>query len=393
MMLGTGFAGGQLLEMFFGQYMRPWTEDPPRPSKFKGRIGRSGSTGQGITFYPGEPKSFRGSAEEKEYIFTINTPDTEAIKKRIAELERLTHAQPANEETYAELAYRYTQQGRWVEAAKVLQQAGTLGFSGATLEGLWGRVLGEMGRHEEAIEHLLQAVTLEPDSGFRRTALGIGLFQLGRKADAVGEFRRALGLEPTNLEFQRNLAVALSETNEDVEQAISLFQTVLAANPDNALALFKLGRLLEQVGQKEEANRCFETATTVPSADVDAFVELGLYRAREGNQSAAVAAFERALELKKSPDIYSLLGGSFVGLDRMEEAAAFREAHRLGPNHQRCLAQLGAILGRRGALDEAMPLLERAVALDPKDEQSRHHLRLLKMRPSQRFRSRKRKPG
>jgi tetratricopeptide (TPR) repeat protein len=254
-------------------------------------------------------------------------------------------------------------------------------------------VLGEIGRHEEAIEHLQQAVTLEPESGGRRTALGIGLFRLGRKTDAVGEFRRALSLEPTNLEFQRNLAVALSETNEDVEQAIALFQTVLAANPDNALALFKLGRLLEHV-QEEEADRCFEMATTVPSADVDAFVELGLYRARQGNQSAAVAAFERALELKKSPDIYSLLGGSFVGLDRMEEAEkAFREGHRLGPNHQRCLAQLGAILGRRGAVDEAMPLLERAVALDPKDEQSRHNLRILKTRPSQWFRSRKRKPG
>src|SRR4029077_5912795 len=32
MMLGTGFAGGQLLEMFFKQYMHRWTEEPAGPS-------------------------------------------------------------------------------------------------------------------------------------------------------------------------------------------------------------------------------------------------------------------------------------------------------------------------------------------------------------------------
>jgi tetratricopeptide (TPR) repeat protein len=91
--------------------------------------------------------------------------------------------------------------------------------------------------------------------------------------------------------------------------------------------------------------------------------------------AAAIAAFEKAVEMKKDPHLYALLGGSFVGLNRLDEAEkAFREGHRINPDHQKCLAQLGAVLARRGAIDEAMPLLVHAVALDPSDRQSQRNL-------------------
>lgn len=381
MMLGTGWAGGQLLDIFFQQYLRHWRDEPsPRP--FKGRIGRSGVSDKGITFYPREPKSFRGSPEERDYIFTISTPDTESVKKRIAELEGMLRTAPVKDETYLELAARYVAQGRLVEGLNIVQRATAAGVSGPSVQGLWGMILGEMGRHDEAINHLEQAVALEPQSGGRRTALAIGVSAAGRKKDAVAEFRRALSLEPSNIEFQRNLAFALAEADEQIEEAISLFERVLAAAPDNASATTRLGRLLEQVGRKEEAEQCFEGATRVASADAYAFAELGLYRARERDYVAAIAAFEKAVELKKDPQLYELLGGSFVGLDRIEEAEkAFREGHRIDPDHQRCLAQLGAALAMRGAIDEAIPLLKRAVALDPSDEQSQGNLKAVMPSP------------
>ena len=66
---------------------------------------------QGITFYPREPKSFRGSPEERDYVFTIDAPDTEPIEKRIEELEGMLGTALVKDKTYLELAARYVAPG------------------------------------------------------------------------------------------------------------------------------------------------------------------------------------------------------------------------------------------------------------------------------------------
>lgn len=378
MHLGTSFAGGQLLDKFFKQWMSRWQVAPEQRSAFKGRVGRSGPSGKDVFFFPNEPKSFRGSAEEKEYVFTIPGDTSAAFKSRVAELENETGGE-ANEGSFVELAARYGAQGRLAEGIDVLRRAEQAGQAGRDVHRVWGQILGRMDRHAEAVEHLERAVSLDDKCAGSRTGLAIALSGAGRQRDAVREFRAALELEATNLGYQRNLAFALAQAGEEIEEAIALLERYIAASPEDSAAMTGLATLLEQVGRRDEAYILFERATTAPGADADAFVSHGLSEARAGNQEGAVAAFERAIELKKDPDTFALLGGSFVGLDRLEEAEkAFREGHRIDANHPRNLAQLGAVLARRGTLDEALPLLEKAVALDPKDKQSQGNLKILK---------------
>jgi tetratricopeptide (TPR) repeat protein len=222
-----------------------------------------------------------------------------------------------------------------------------------------------MARHSEAVEHLERAVSIDGRCAESRIRLALALSNAGRELEAIPEFRTAFELEPRNPQYQRNLAYSLARAGVESEEAVALLEQYVAAAPDDSAAMTGLATLLERVGRRDEAYVLFERATEVARADAHAFVELGLYQARAGNQVGAVAAFEKAIELKKDPDTFALLGGSFVGLDRLEEAEkAFQEGHRIDPDHQRNLAQLGAVLARRGALSEALPLLERAVALD-----------------------------
>lgn len=377
--LGTSFAGGQLLEKFFKQWMRRWQVVPEPRSPFKGRVGRSGPSGRDIFFYPSEPKSFRGSAEEKDYVFTVPGGSDTAFKARVTELEKETRSGEAHEELFVELAARYGAQGRLAEGIEVLRRAERAGRAGRDVHRVWGQILGRMDRYPEAVERFEQAVSIDDKCAGSRNGLAIALSGAGRHRDAVREFRVALELESSNLEYQRNLAFALVEANEEIDESISLLERYVAASPEDTAAMARLGRLLETVDRNSEAGALFERATRVARADVDAFVELGLYQARAGNQIGAVAAFEKAIEIKKDPEIFAFLGGSYVGLGRLEEAEnAFREGHRIAPDHQRNLAQLGAVLAKRGALGEALPLLEKAVALDANDKQSQGNLKTIK---------------
>jgi tetratricopeptide (TPR) repeat protein/nucleoside phosphorylase len=377
--LGTSFAGGQLLDKFFKQWMRRWQVEPESSLPFKGRLGRSGQSGQSIHFFPNEPKSFRGSEEEKDYIFTI-PGDTEAeFKSRVAELEEETRSSEADEASFVELASLYGAQGRLPEGIELLQRAANAGRGGRDIHRVWGQILSRMARHAEAVEHLERAVSIDGRCAESRIRLALALSDAGRELEAIPEFRTAFELEPRNPQYQRNLAYSLARAGVESEEAVALLEQYVAATPDDSAAMTALATLLERVGRRDDAYVMFERSTKASGADANTFVHHGLSEARAGKQQGAVAAFQRALELKKDPETFVLLGGSFVGLNRFEEAEkAFREGHRMDPDHQESLAQLGATLGKRGAVDEALPLLEKAVALDPKDKQSQGNLKILK---------------
>lgn len=376
MMMGTGFAGGQLLDMFFKQYMRRWQDEPEAPRRpYRGRMGMAGPSGKEITFYPSMPMGFRDNPEQKDYSFTIHTPDRKAIAARIAELERLVKTGSIESETFVELAVRYAAQGRLLDALSIVQRAEVVGATGRDVHRVCGQILGEMGRHNEAVARFRKAVAMDEQCAGSVTGLAIALAASGDHAGAVEEFRRALAMEPSNTGYQRNLAFALVHLGESTEP-IGYLEKVVASTPNDSAAMTLLGVLLEQLGRKDEAGRYLEEATRAPKAEANAFVQLGLYQARGGNHASAVLSLQRAAELKKEARTYELLGGSLAELERLADAEeAFREACELAPDNAAMVANLGAVIAQQGALERAIPHLKRAVELDPANEMFQKNLK------------------
>jgi Flp pilus assembly protein TadD/nucleoside phosphorylase len=381
MTIGTSFAGGQLLDMFFKQYMRRWQDEPKAPRRpYRGRMGMAGPSGKEITFYPSVPMSFRDSPEEKEYSFTIHMPDRKAVAARIAELETLVKAGSVDSEIFVELAVRHVAQGRLLDALSTVQRAEVVGAGGRDVHRVSGQILGEMGRHNEAVAHFRKAVAMDEQCAGSITGLAIALAASGDQAGAVEEFRRALAMEPANTGYQRNLAFALVHLGESTE-SIGYLEKVVASTPNDSAAMTLLGVLLEHFGREDEAGHYLEKAARVPKAEANAFVQLGLYQARGGNHATAVLSFQRAAELEKEARTYELLGGSLAELERLAEAEkAFREACTLASDNAAMVANLGAVIAQQGALERAIPHLKRAVELDPANEMFQNNLEVALMR-------------
>jgi Flp pilus assembly protein TadD len=182
-------------------------------------------------------------------------------------------------------------------------------------------------------------------------------------------------MEPTNTGHQRNLAFALVRLGESTEP-IGYLESVVASTPNDSGALTLLGVLLEHVGRNDEAGRYLEEATRAPKAEANAFIQLGLYQARQENHALAVLSFQRAAKLKKEARTFELLGGSLAELERLAEAeSVFREASTLAPDNAAMVANLGAVIAQQGELERAMPHLERAVELDPTNEMFQNNLK------------------
>lgn len=191
MMMGTRFAGGQLLDMFFKQYMRRWQDEPEAQQRpYSGRMGMAEPSGKEIRFYPSIPKSFLDSPEQKDYSFRIHTQDRKGIATRIAELESLVKASSVESDTFVELAVRYVAQGRLLDALGIVQRAELVGAAGRDVHRVWGQILGEMGRHKEAVAHFRKAVAMDEQCAGSLTGLAIALAASGDQAGAVEEFRR-----------------------------------------------------------------------------------------------------------------------------------------------------------------------------------------------------------
>lgn len=118
--LGTGFSGIQLLEMFREQLLPAWRRKENKPGSIFGGIG--GPDGKAISFYPTMPLDFHNSAEADEYTFKITAPDTKQVKVRIGELEAAVADGSADAEAYGELAARYANGGRLLDAIRCLEQ-------------------------------------------------------------------------------------------------------------------------------------------------------------------------------------------------------------------------------------------------------------------------------
>lgn len=120
----------------------------------------------------------------------------------------------------------------------------------------------------------------------------------------------------------------------DAQEAADALRLALHYDPALAEAHLRLGAALQALGRRGEAAACFARAVEVAPGSAQAWRRLGLARLEDGDAEAAADALVQALE--RSPQSAPLLN------------------------------DLGYVLGRHlGRTDEAIALLERALAADP----------------------------
>jgi CRISPR-associated protein Csy1 len=197
---------------------------------------------------------------------------------------------------------------------------------------------------------------------------------------------------------------ACAQRDGDAASARDHVATALRLDPDNALAHYAWAELSERSGDAETAIASLERAVGLQPAFTAGHQLLGILRGERGDAQLAADAFARVVTLDpRSARGHNNLGNALRMLGRLDEArAAFERAVALKPDYdlaianvavmwrdagevERAEALLRAVLARqpakpplramvvmlagllreRDALDEAQPLYERAIAMEP----------------------------
>ncbi|HYC02705.1 MAG TPA: tetratricopeptide repeat protein [Azospirillaceae bacterium] len=150
-------------------------------------------------------------------------------------------------------------------------------------------------------------------------------------------------------------------------EAERLYRLVLAAEPDQPVALHLLGHLLAGDGRAAEGIPLMRRAVALVPDFVAALSNLAAALLRQGEAEEALARYEVARRLRPtSAGIATGLGTALARLGRHAEAeAAHRSALAIDPGLAEVHANLGETLVALGRLDEAEACHTRATALKP----------------------------
>lgn len=174
--------------------------------------------------------------------------------------------------------------------------------------------------------------------------LGEAYWGLGDRDDAVSHFENSLRLDYSNWEAHMKLAQVLMEQGK-TGRAITEFELAIKFG-QNALAYYNYGLSLYEYGRRDEA----------------------------------IAQWEMALKLERSPRNAQALGMGYSGLNDQKALEYFELAAELGADEATFHNNFGLLLTRLGRLQDAETQLRAAVEADSTNGSYRSNLALAYMR-------------
>lgn len=238
---------------------------------------------------------------------------------------------------------------------------------------------------DAAVELFRQAIRVDPAFALAHVALSESYWETWfRDGDpaVLEEARReaeiALELDP---ELPAGL-VALARVQRaagEIGDSIGALENALRDHPDPAAAHRELALSYERAGDFESAEQALRAATLVGADDWKNWNLHGAFCWRMGRYQEARASFERAIDL--APDgVYvphRNLGGNEISLSNWEEA--IRALETIPPDHltPSLVSNLGTAYyfsGRPDKWEKARYYFEKAVRLNPRDDQIRRNL-------------------
>lgn len=196
----------------------------------------------------------------------------------------------------------------------------------------------------------------------------VGLHQSGRLQEALSLYQQVLNAEPRNVDALRLMGLGLSGIGRHVE-AISCYDRAIALQPDLAIVHRDRGMSLMQLGKPQEALASFNTAVRLAPNDEVSLNSMGVILLSLGQAPLALASFDRALVLQPNdPTANHNRGLALMSLARYDEARqSFERTLQLAPGSVPTLVWRGKCYLELGRPAEALSSLQQACQLAPRD--------------------------
>lgn len=197
----------------------------------------------------------------------------------------------------------------------------------------------------------------------RETADGAYLQRASRLVDAV------LRSDPKNYEARRRL-MEIEMNLHHFRRVVALAEPLSTERPKDTIVWGLLGDALMETGQYDRAADAYQTMADLRPS-LASFNRVAFYRFVTGDTEGAIQIMRQAIRMG-SPEPENVawcladLGGMLFKTGAIAEAeAAYREALARFPGYHHALAGLGRIMASRGRWQEAIDLLLRAQAAAP----------------------------
>lgn len=235
------------------------------------------------------------------------------------------------------------------------------------------------GKYAEAAELLQKAGQSEPNLVEYVINQGLLLSVTGKFAEAQPYLEAGVRSAPDDEELQTNLIVNLCYMQQ-FERALELAQANLNARPGSARATNDVAACLLANGDARAAEQYAQHAIELDPQLARAHATLGMAISTQSPHDAIVH-LQRACELEpQSYEFLAALGNLTMLEDPPAALGLYQQAVALKPNDPDAMLRLAMAYDANGQPQEAVPLLEEVLRLQPDLQPVRAYLRTLRAR-------------
>lgn len=289
--------------------------------------------------------------------------------------ERMTRIAPQREEGWSAWASGLVQLGDGARAEPVARRYADLFPESGDAQLTLVRGLRAAGHYDEALEALDAAQPLVEDAAQLEAEKALTLGLSGRLAEGIALVREASATHPDSAAVHLTAASLLFAAGQ-AEEGARAAERALELDPDDPQPLALRARFRAATGRLEGAREDCERYLALRPDDPAIHFVLGAVHDGAGRSDEAIAAYRRAAEL--DPEAFAPRNNlAYLLADRDLDAAlvAAQEAYALSPDPA-VLDTLGWLYLRKGLVDRATSLLEKAHAEAPQLAEVQLHLAL-----------------
>ncbi len=230
-----------------------------------------------------------------------------------------------------------------------------------------------------AVQVLDQALEIKPLNDSLWLKKAEYQLEMGRATEALASANRAAELRSGDAATWFLIALIQNQL-EDREKELVAYDNVLRIDPRHALALLNKGATLYELGRLEWSLKIFNDLVQRYPQEPRGWNNRGLVLKGLGRLTEAQASFEKSIVLDRD------FADPLINIARLLEergdlgtaVEAWKDVLRLVDSRADIWAHLGSCLRDMGKNDDALTALDRALDLDPSQEQVRHERNALK---------------
>lgn len=284
----------------------------------------------------------------------------------------IAKAQPSDGEAYAHLGFLEARQEHYKEAILLYRKALALNPAMPGLRLNLGLAQFKAGEFKDAIQTFTPLLKSEPvasPEAQRLTALlGIAHYGAGEYAAAVSYLKTAAVNDPQNLQFRLLLAHSCLQSRQ-FQCVLDTYREILTLNAESAEADMLAGEALDEMHNVGGAIEQFRAAVKADPREPNVHFGLGYLLWTQNQFEEAAQEFEAELiNVANHPQALAFLADSYMQLNRSGEAMPLiQKALEIDPNFARAHLDLGILYVDAGRQEDAIREFRLAAKLTPED--------------------------